>query len=504
MTVFANDPIIICPKCQAEIRLTESLAAPILAEAQRGFEDKLAEQQSELQKRTQESRDLSVAIRKREEELDAEVEARLRSVRQEISAVEAKKAQLVLGEQIQVRQEQIAELERIVAERDEKLAEARKRDQESRELAEAIRKREEELDAEVEARLGVERQTIAKAESKKAQLALDVQLKSRQEQIVELERVVAERDERLKEARTAQAELKRKERKLEEARAELELSVETRVSESLVALRATAVKEAEGKLKLKITEKDETIASMLRQIEDLRRKSEQGSQQLQGEAQEIELENILRTKFPGDIIEPVSKGIAGGDVLQRVLGLKGQTCGTIIWESKRTKSWSEGWLTKLRNDQRASNADAAILVSEALPKGLETFELRNDVWVAEFRCIVPVATAIRHALIEVSSTRKAEEGQQTKMEMVYRYLTGQRFRQRISAIVDQFSEMQGDLDRERRAATRLWAKRESQIRGVIESTVGMYGDLQGIAGRSLQDIEGLDHILPPEPKKLKS
>jgi hypothetical protein len=276
------------------------------------------------------------------------------------------------------------------------------------------------------------------------------------------------------------------------------------VNESIAALRANALKEAEGKLKLKITEKDETIASMHRQIEDLRRRAEQGSQQLQGEAQEIELEAILRAKFPGDIIEPVSKGIAGGDVLQHVLGPKGQSCGTIIWESKRTKAWSDGWLTKLRNDQRASNADAAILVSEALPKGLDTFDLRNGVWVAEFRSVVPVATAIRYALLEISLTRKAEEGQQTKMEMVYRYLTGQRFRQRISAIVEQFSEMQDDLDRERRAATRIWAKRETQIRGVIEATAGMYGDLQGIAGRSLQEIEGLEHKMPLEPKKLKS
>jgi hypothetical protein len=200
-----------------------------------------------------------------------------------------------------------------------------------------------------------------------------------------------------------------------------------------------------------------------------------------GEAQEVELESLLSAKFPGDIIEPVSKGISGGDVLQRVLGAKGQSCGTIIiWESKRTKNWSDAWVTKLRSDQRASKADAAILVSEAIPKGIEAFGLLNGVWVAEFRCVIAVATAIRHGLLEVSSARKAEEGQQTKMEMVYRYLTGQRFRQCVSAIVEQFSVMEEDLDRERRTTMRLWAKREEQIRAVIETTAGMYGDLQGI------------------------
>jgi hypothetical protein len=218
------------------------------------------------------------------------------------------------------------------------------------------------------------------------------------------------------------------------------------------------------------------------QIEDQRRKAEQCSPQLHGEAQEINLEAILRAKFPGDIIKLASKGITGGDFLQYVLGPKGQTCGTIIWEAKRTKAWSDGWITKLRNDQRASNADAAILVSEALPKGLDNFGLRNGVWLAELSCAVPVALAIRNTILGISSARKADEGQQTKKEMVRRYLTDQRFWQRISAIVDQFSEMQEDLDEERRAATRLWAKRETQIRGVIEATVGMYSDLHGIAG----------------------
>jgi hypothetical protein len=428
MNVFKNDPTIVCPKCQAEIRLTDSLSAPILEEARKSFAAELTNKDAQLERLKRENQDQTQAFQRREKELDAEMEKRLNAARLE----------------------------------------------------------------------------IAQAEAKKAQYAFDVQLKSQKDQIRELEGVVAERNDTLAKARAAEVELRRKERRLEQAKAELELSVETRVNEALAKLRVSAIKDAEDRLKLKINEKDQAIASMRIQIEELKRKAEQGSQQLQGEAQEIELESILRAKFPGDIIEPVSKGVAGGDVIQHVLGPKGQTCGTIIWESKRTKSWSDGWLTKLRNDQRGTNADAAILVSEALPKGLEAFELRHGVWVAEFRYIVPIATAIRHAIVEVALARKAEEGQQTKMEMVYRYLTGQRFQQRISAIVDQFSEMHGDLDRERRATVRLWAKREAQIRGVIEATAGMYGDLQGIAGRSLQEIEGLDHKLPPEPKKLAS
>jgi len=233
---------------------------------------------------------------------------------------------------------------------------------------------------------------------------------------------------------------------------------------------------------------------MQRQIEQLKRRAEQGSQQLQGEILELELESLLRAKFPRDTIEPVAKGKFGGDVLQSVIGPLGQHCGSILWESKRTKHWSDGWLPKLRNDQRAAKADIALIVSDALPKGIETFDLIEGVWVTATRSAIPIAVALRQSLIELSTAREANEGQQTKMEMVYQYLTGPRFRHRIEAIVEKFSDMQADLDKERKTMMRSWAKREAQIRGVIESTVGMYGDLQGIAGRALPEIDSIDTL----------
>jgi hypothetical protein len=174
-----------------------------------------------------------------------------------------------------------------------------------------------------------------------------------------------------------------------------------------------------------------------------------------------------------------------------VVGPLGQQCGTILWESKRTKNWSDGWLSKLRDDQRAAKAELALIVSSAVPKGITSFGLVDGVWVTEPKCALPVAVALRHALIELHSARQAGEGQQGKMELVYRYLTSPRFRHRVEAIVEKISDMQEDLERERRSMTRLWTKREAQIRGVIESTVGMYGDLQGIAGKALDEIDGL-------------
>jgi hypothetical protein len=178
--------------------------------------------------------------------------------------------------------------------------------------------------------------------------------------------------------------------------------------------------------------------------------------------------------------------------LHRVNGPLGQLCGTILWESKRTKNWSDGWLAKLRDDQRAAKAEIAVIVSQALPKDCDTFALIDGVWVTHSRCAYPVAVSLRQTLIEAATARQAGEGQQTKMELIYQYLTGPRFRQRIQAMVEVFSTMQDDLEKERKAIMKQWDKRRMQIDRVVQATVGMYGDLQGIAGKSLGEIEGVD------------
>jgi len=174
-----------------------------------------------------------------------------------------------------------------------------------------------------------------------------------------------------------------------------------------------------------------------------------------------------------------------------VVGPAGMRCGTMLWESKRTKNWSDGWLTKLREDQREAKAELSIIVTQVLPKGVETFEYIDGIWVTHPRSALPVAMAMRQSLIEVAAARKATEGQQTKTEMVYDYLTGPHFRRRVEAIVEAFSSMQEDLDKEKKAIIKQWAKRAEQIERVMQGTVGMYGDLQGIAGKTLKEIEGI-------------
>jgi hypothetical protein len=361
-----------------------------------------------------------------------------------------------------------------------------------KQLAEDKRKLDDQVADQVAEQLKAERARVIAEESKKAKLASAAELENKARELIELQEVLKSRDEKLAEAQKAQAELIKKQRELDDAKRELELTVEKRVQDGLIEVRTLAKQEAEDEQKLKVMEKEQTITAMQKQIEDLKRRAEQGSQQLQGEVQELELENLLRSKFPFDSIEPVPKGEFGGDVLHRVVGAGGQLSGTILWEFKRTKNWSDGWLTKLRDDQRTAKAEIAVIVSQALPKGVETFELVEGIWVTHPRAALPVAMILRQSLLEVALARQSSEGQQTKTEMVYQYLTGPRFRQRVEAIVEAFSTMQEDLDKERKAIMKQWAKREEQIERVMGATVGMYGDLQGIAGKSLQEIEGLE------------
>lgn len=334
-------------------------------------------------------------------------------------------------------------------------------------------------------------EVAARVEAERARLAAEARAGAEAE-TAGLKALLAEREAKLDEAQAAQAEALRQTRALADARRELELTVEKRVAEALGAAREAARAQAEEGQRLKLAEKDHQLSMMRQQIEDLKRRAEQGSQQLQGEVLELDLEATLAGRFPHDRLEPVAKGAAGADLVQRVIGPGGTPAGVILWEIKRTKAWSEPWLAKLRADQRALGADVALIVSEALPKDLDGFDLREGVWIAPPRLALALAVALRAALIDLAGARAAREGQATKMEMVYDYLTGPRFRGRVEAIVERFQAMEADLRAERARTLKAWARREMQIQGVVEATMGMYGDLQGIAGRALAEIEGLD------------
>jgi len=252
-----------------------------------------------------------------------------------------------------------------------------------------------------------------------------------------------------------------------------------------------AVRGIEEQYRLKDAEKDKKLQDALAVNEELRRKLQQGSQQTQGEVLELELEGLLHATFPFDHIEPVPKGMNGADLVHRVHNNKGHCCGTIVWESKRTKAWSDGWIQKLKDDLRLVKGDIAVIVSEALPKDINNFGHMKGVWITSRDCSLSLAAALRFLLIEVSTLKSAAVGKNERLEILYNYLSGSEFKQRVEAIVEAFIEMQGDLQEERRVAERRWSKREKQIQRVISNTSGMYGDLQGLIGSSLSSIPAL-------------
>jgi len=321
---------------------------------------------------------------------------------------------------------------------------------------------------------------VAKAESSAEQAALQDRIKAQ--------------DEKLKVAQAAQTAALKREQELKDKEAEMELTLQKMLAAERPVLAEKLSREADEKAGLKLAEQAQVMEGMKRQIEALKQKSEQGSMQTQGEAAEIVLEDTLGAAFPIDGFVPVAKGVSGADVRQDVNGPNG-VAGSILWESKRTKNWTAGWLAKLRDDQRASGCEVAVITSHALPEGVDSFGMVDGIWVCAPRFAVPLATSLRQALIDVAGAKGRAMGQETKMEMVYDYLTGTQFKQRVDAIVERFEDMQDNLRKERVFIEKQWALRAKQIDLVIATTVGMHGDLQGIAGRAMPEIESVEALL---------
>ncbi len=349
-----------------------------------------------------------------------------------------------------------------------------------------------EQEAEFQTKLKAERAAATKTAIDKVKTELSDELAAKDKQVDELKRLQKERDKKLKAAQEKEAQFLAKQRELEDKERELNLTIEKRITAERAEIIKKVQTETEEGQALKLKEKDEQLHSMKRKIEELQKKAAQGSEQLQGEAMELHLEEGLKAKFPHDQIEEVPKGISGADLQQTVITPTGQSCGAILWELKRTKKWSTEWTGKLKTDQRNASAEIAILVSETRPPGLDTFEFYEGVYVCAPRYALPLAMVTRQTLIGIAKTRRSQTGQKDKMALVYDYLTGSQFKHRVEAICEHFEIMQSELAKERAAMQRIWAKREKQIQAVIENTIGLYGDLEGIAGQSMPQIEGLE------------
>ena len=308
----------------------------------------------------------------------------------------------------------------------------------------------------------------------------------------QLQDEVSEKRSALKQAQANELGLLKQKRELEEAKEALALKVQRTLDEERCKITAQAKAQADEEHRLKIAEREKVISDLQRKLEDAQRRAEQGSQQSQGEILEIDFERQLREAFPLDQIIEISKGVRGGDIRHEVRTKSGRLSGVILYENKRTKSWSDAWIPKLKADMLLIKADIGVLVTEALPSGADLFCSKDEIWITDPKTAIPLIHVLRCLLQEVTIARGHRDGAREKMEVLYAYLTGNEFRQRVSSVIDTFQAMHTDLQAEKRALQKHWCKREKHIDAVIENMAGMVGDVQAISGNALKDIPALE------------
>jgi len=294
--------------------------------------------------------------------------------------------------------------------------------------------------------------------------------------------------ERLETSQKAELALRQQRDELEQRAKALDLEVARKVDDQRRAIQEQAAKDADEKAKLRLAEKDKTIADMQLKLEEAQRKATQGSQQMQGEVLELDFEATLRQFFPQDTIESVKAGARGGDVLQRVLGEMGKAVGTIFWEIKRTQNWGGDWAAKAKQDALNAKAELAIIVSDILPKGIQDFGLYEGVWTVRPSHAVVLGVALRHGIITTADARQGAIGKESKMERLYAYMIGNEFRAILEGIALPFRELHDELAAEKRTTQARWRRQERRIERVLSSVASLQGDLQGIAGSEMPQL----------------
>ena len=303
---------------------------------------------------------------------------------------------------------------------------------------------------------------------------------------------LAEKEAKLKQFREQELDLRKQKKQMEEQRANMQLDLQRKLDEERVRMTEQIGQKEAERFSLIEAEYRKKIEDAQRANEDLRRKLDQGSQQLQGEVLELELEHMLGTAFFHDLIEEVKKGQRGADVLQTVRTPMGQVCGKIIWEAKRAEKWSDKWLQKLKDDQQEANADIAVIVTTVMPKGItESFCRMGDVWVVSPQVMRPIAETLRVILLESQRLKLVNTGRNEKMEQLYNYLSSAQFAQRVRTMLEGFESMRNDLESEKRAMQRIWAKRQAQIERVTGSMTTVVGELQAIAQDQLPQLDSM-------------
>jgi hypothetical protein len=295
----------------------------------------------------------------------------------------------------------------------------------------------------------------------------------------------------LRDTKKKELEILQKEAKMLEREENLKHDLEKQMIERQKEIEDRARKMEGERFDMKVKELEKKLADQVELAETMRRKAEQGSMQLQGEVLELALEELLRSNFPYDTIEEVAKGVKGADCTQTVRNPQAQVCGKIIYESKRTKSFTNEWIEKLKSDMRAQQADIAVIVSEVLPRDMDAFGFRDGVWICRFSEVKALAYLLRDSLIRIHSAVSTQENKGDKMQMLYNYLTANEFRQNIEAVVEGFLSLKDSITREKIQMEKIWKEREKQLEKVLLNTTQFYGSIKGIAGNAVGDLKML-------------
>lgn len=346
-----------------------------------------------------------------------------------------------------------------------------------------------ELDAKVQATI---KQRLSE-ETERLRSSIKLELETAQsEELKTLHQEIGEKAAQLKEFNKTRAENERLKREKDELKHNIEADSEKRLNEMITAEREKIRKFEEDRSQLRLAEREKVIDQLNDQLKEAQRKAEQGSMQLQGEVQELAVEEWLANLFPLDTIDEIKKGARGADCLQIVNTRSRQNCGTIYYESKRTKGFQPGWIEKFKHDIREKNADIGVLVTESMPGDMPRLGLRDGIWICTFEDFKGLCVVLRESIIRLSDAITAQDNKGDKMGMLYDFLTGNEFRLQVEAIVEGFTQMQTDLESEKRSMAGIWKKRERQIQKVLLNTTNMYGSVKGIAGSAIQNVELLE------------
>lgn len=354
---------------------------------------------------------------------------------------------------------------------------------------------EEQVLVSLEAKHKKELEEAANLAEEKADKKAQIQFK---DQLTNIQKEKEEEKERNKKLTGQISELLDEIKKLRIKDDERENETKKKMMEEEERIKKEVRKQADEENQLKNLEKDKKLNDALKQVDELKNKMQQGSQQSQGEVLELELEGIIKREFPQDNINEVKKGERGADIVHEVIDKLGRTSGTILWESKNAQ-WQNTWISKLKGDQRAKKSELAVLVTVNKPDWLDSFVYKEGVWITTWQFVIPVAVFLRFNLISLHHEKSLGEGKKEKMEILYQYLTGTEFKHRVEAIVEGFGNLQDEMEKEKRYFSAKWGRQEKEMRKVLDHTHGMYGDLQGIIGRSLPEIKTLEL-----PEKLDS